>query len=113
MVWTGALPSAAWVVVALVVIAVIIGLGSGVMAPRMARIAAMLAEGRKAEAAGMARGVLRLAKIDYAIHFGVVTLMVLEPGWGDAAVLGGLGAVVASGLAFLLRPEERRVPRAA
>lgn len=31
--------------------------------------------------------------------------------WSDAAVLGGLAALVVLGLAFLLRPEGRRAPR--
>lgn len=50
------------------------------------------------------RRIFRLAKLDYAVQFAVVFLMVVKPGWGEVAVLAGLGAVLVLAALATLRP---------
>jgi uncharacterized membrane protein len=50
------------------------------------------------------RRIFRLARFDYAVQFGIVFLMVVKPGWGEIAVLSGLGAVLALAALASFRP---------
>lgn len=64
-----------------------------------------LAETRGAPAAlPELRRIFRLAKLDYAVQFAIVFLMVVKPGWGEVAVLAGLGAVLVLAALATLRP---------
>lgn len=71
--------------------------GHFVLRPRAERAMAFLPDRhRRREGIEASAELFALARIDYALLFSVVALMVLKPGWDDIAILGVLAATVAA-----------------
>lgn len=98
----------AWLVIGLCGIAVTAGVGMGLLGPMSARISRMAAEpGRRAEAAAAGRRFLAIVRLDYLLQFAIVFAMVDKPGWSDAAVLGGMAALLVLAAALMLAGPRR------
>jgi uncharacterized membrane protein len=70
--------------------------------------AVRIAEAQGAAAALPAlRRTYRLARMDYAVQFAIVFLMVVKPGWQDIAIFTGLAALIALATLAALRPLPR------
>ena len=99
----GGLAWEAWLVLGLGGTLATAAFGYLVLRPRAEHVLAFLPDpGRRRDAIRTASELLSLARIDYALLFSVVALMVLKPGWGDIAVLGLLGSGVACIVALAL-----------
>lgn len=107
--WIGGLWSNLWVILGLVGVAITIGLGIGVLTPRIKKVEASFASGGvAADAVPGAREVLTLAKFDIVLLFTIVADMVLKPSYADWPVLAIMAVVlIAAGAAFLM-PVMRR-----
>lgn len=104
MVWAGGWAWEAWLVLGLGGTLATALFGQFVLKPRADYIAALSADPRRRrDALRVAVELIALARIDYAVLFSVVGLMVLKPGWGDLPVLAAAGAVIAAA-ALLSRP---------
>lgn len=87
-----------WSALALLLVAVVFGIGITVAKPVGEKVAALMAEGRESEAMGEAMKLLHLSRFDAACMVAIVALMVLKPSFGDIAVLATVaGAVVVVG----------------
>lgn len=85
----------AWVVLGLVGIALTSVLGAVKLGPTSER-AVSLADTKGITAARREmQKLLPLARIDFALHFAIVFLMVVKPGWQDIPLLAGIGTIVA------------------
>lgn len=99
LVWTGGLAWEAWNLLALLGILVTGGLGAFVLSPLAEKANRHFAEGREGEGVRDSRRCLALARLDLAMLFAIVFLMVVKPGWTDwpallvAALAVGLGAL--------------------
>jgi uncharacterized membrane protein len=83
------------------------GFGAAVIGPGCER-AIKIAEEYGAEAAlPQANRIYRLARMDYAVQFAIVFLMVVKPSWSDFAVFGGIGSIIALAALAALRPMPR------
>lgn len=86
--WVAGWGLSAWVVLAALLVAVFAPFGILVMGPVFGRaIGLWEGKGDIAGAAPVARKALRLAKVDLAGQFAIVSLMVLKPGWTDPLLL--------------------------
>jgi uncharacterized membrane protein len=95
MVLAGGLAWDAWIVLGLGGTLATALLGQFVLKPRADLALALLPDPtRRREALRTASELFALARIDYALLFSVVALMVLKPGWGDVAVLATLGVAL-------------------
>lgn len=109
MVWTGSLAWEAWIVLALVGIALTIGIGAGFLGPLSGKAAEAEAAGRVAEAVALGQRVVRLAKVDLVMLFGIVWLMVMKPGWGDLWMLAVPAVVIILAAVLAVVPGGRKV----
>jgi uncharacterized membrane protein len=78
--------------------------GSLILGPSAERAVALAEKQGAAAAMPALRGIFRLAKLDYAVQFGIIFLMVVKPGWSEIALLAGLGAVIVLAAFATLRP---------
>jgi uncharacterized membrane protein len=109
MVWTGSLAWEAWIVLALGGIAVTIGIGAGVLGPLSGKAAEAEAAGRIGEAATLGQRVVRLAKVDLVMLFGIVWLMVMKPGWAEVWMLAVPAVAVVVAAVMAVVPGGRQV----
>ncbi len=109
MVWTGSLAWDAWIVLALAGIGLTIGIGAGFLGPLSGKAAEAEAAGRMAEAVALGQRVVRLAKVDLVMLFGIVWLMVMKPGWGDVWMLVVPAVAVGAAVAMAVVPGGRQV----
>ena len=72
--------------------------------PRGRQIAAMMEQGREAEAIVAGRKLLGIAKFDYTVMLVIIADMVLKPHWSDVATLAVFALVIAGGLVAFLLP---------
>jgi len=107
LVLLGGLGWAAWVVLALAGIAFTAGFGALVLGPGADAALALADRGNPAAAVVQARRLFRLARLDYAVQFAIVFLMVAKPGWSEVAVLAGLASVVTLAALAAFRPFPR------
>jgi uncharacterized membrane protein len=113
MLWTGF--SDAWLLLALVGVAVSIGIGVGFIRPVGERIAARAAvDGVSPAVRADIDLMTRVTRFDYAVMLAIVALMVFKPGWQDTATLFALAMLIAgSAMIFLLPRRSRAVSMAA
>lgn len=99
----------AWVVLGLAIVAVTFVLGAAVLGPTSERAVKTWTEtGDEAGAMALARKAMRFVRFDLAAQFAIVSLMVLKPaGWTDP-LLAVPAALLALGMATLLRPPAPR-----
>lgn len=109
MVWTGSLAWEAWIVLALTGIALTIGIGAGFLGPLSGKAAEAEAAGRMSEAVALGQRVVRLAKVDLVMLFGIVWLMVMKPGWGDVWMLVVPAVAILAAVAMAVVPGGRQV----
>ncbi len=109
MVWTGSLAWEAWIVLALTGIALTIGIGAGFLGPLSGKAAEAEAAGRMAEAVTLGQRVVRLAKVDLVMLFGIVWLMVMKPGWADVWMLAVPAVAVVVAAVMAVVPGGRQV----
>ena len=81
--------------------------------PRGLKIGAMLEKGETAKAAAEGQKLMNIVKFDYTVMLIIIADMVLKPGWGDLAMLGGFGLIVAAGAVLFLVPALKATPAAA
>jgi hypothetical protein len=108
--WAGSWGLQAWNALALAGIAAATIQGYRVSGPLAGRTLAAWEAGEEA-ALPLARRTLRWVKVEGALLFGIVARMVLKPGWGGLAILGGLGAVLGLTVA-LSRKDAEPAPEA-
>jgi uncharacterized membrane protein len=94
--WVGGLWSESWVWLGLAGIATTIGMGMGVLGPRVASAVALAKAGELDRAASMVRKVLALARFDAVMLLAVVAVMVLKPSFTDWPVLTLIGTAIAA-----------------
>ncbi len=85
------------------------GFGNLVLGPSCAQAVALADDKGPAAALPLMRRVFRLARLDYAVQFGVVFLMVVRPDWSELAVMGGLATVLALAALATFRPVRHAV----
>lgn len=101
---TGSLAWEAWSVLALPLVAVAFSLGVGLVRPTAERIAMLHEDGHDGIAIDMTRRVLRLARLESAIMFAIVVLMLRRPDWTELGLLAPLAAFIAlAAVTYLLR----------
>jgi uncharacterized membrane protein len=112
--FVGGMWAEAWVVLGLAGFIATYITGYFVIRVKADRIAALLQEGREADAVDIATGLMRVSKFDYTVVLVVVADMVLKPSWTDFITLGLFAAAIAAGAwFFLFRDEADGTPQAA
>lgn len=100
MVFAGGLAWEAWLVLGLAGTLATALFGHFVLRPRAVHVMAFLPDpARRRDAIRVASELVALARVDYAVLFSVVALMVLKPGWSDVAVLAAIALVIAAAVA--------------
>lgn len=100
----GAMPWAAWSLLALALVSLAFGICTNIMKTAGERVAYLMDVGRDLHAAAAARRLLRLARFECATMMAIIALMVMKPDWGDLAVLATIGAAMTiATIAYLVR----------
>lgn len=94
--WLGGWSIDGWSALALVLVAVVFGIGVAVAKPAGERVAALMAGGETGAAMAEATSLMHLSRFDGTCMIAIVALMVLKPSWDDVAVLAGIAGVVAA-----------------
>lgn len=93
-----------WIVLGLVGYAATFATGLFVLKPRSERIVALLeGEGMTPRALGELQQLVALSRVDYAVLYAVVAVMVLKPTGDDVGVLVVLAAIVAGTAVWAVR----------
>jgi uncharacterized membrane protein len=93
-----------WIVLGLVGYAATFATGILVLKPRSERIAGLIeAEGMSTRVVTELRQLVALSRVDYAVLYSVVAVMVLKPTGDDVGILAVLGAIVAGTALWAVR----------
>lgn len=114
LVWAGAWPFDAWVVLALAGVGASFLMGALIIGPDAGRAAAAMAAGDEATALREGGRLMLAGRVEQVLLLAVVALMVTKPGWDEPAALVVVGLSMLFGWAVLLAgPARRRAIRAA
>lgn len=93
--WVGELWGESWVWLGLGGIAMTIGMGMGLLGPRVQKAIALAKASDQAGAVKLIRQILALTRFDAALLLAIVAIMVLKPSFADWPVLATIGAAIA------------------
>lgn len=100
--WLGGWFPMAWTLLAPAIVACTFVLGATVLGPTGERIVKLWQAGDTAGAMTASRKLMRLVALDLGAQWAIIALMVMKPGWTDAA-LAVPAALILAGLAVALR----------
>ena len=93
LVFTGHWGAAPWVLATLVTVGTSFVLGGAFVGPTMDRVEKLAASGDAAGALAVGRPLVKIGRIEQALHIATICLMVAKPGWTGVAAIAAVAAI--------------------